>query len=32
MSNYKEGKDIRIEVGKEGNRYVNINISDTAAE
>jgi len=29
MSNYKEGKDIHIEVGKEGNRYVNINISDT---
>jgi signal transduction histidine kinase len=29
MSNYKEGKDIRIEVGKEGSRYVNINISDT---
>jgi len=29
MSNLKEGKDIKIEVGKEGNRYVNINISDT---
>ena len=29
MSNYKEGKDIRINVGTEGNRYVNINISDT---
>ncbi len=29
MSNFKEGKDIRIEVGKEGNRYVNINISDS---
>jgi signal transduction histidine kinase len=28
MSNYKEGKDIRIEVGNEGNRYVNINITD----
>jgi len=29
MSNYKEGKDIRINVGNEGNRYVNINISDS---
>jgi len=29
MSNYKEGKDIRMEVNKEGNRYVNINITDT---
>ena len=29
MSNYKGGKDIRIHVGNEGNRYVNINISDT---
>ena len=29
MSNFKEGKDIKIEVGKEGSRYVNINISDT---
>jgi nitrogen fixation/metabolism regulation signal transduction histidine kinase len=29
MSNYKEGKDIRIEVGNEGNRFVNINISDS---
>jgi two-component system, NtrC family, nitrogen regulation sensor histidine kinase NtrY len=29
MSNYKEGKDIRIEVGKDGSRYVNINISDS---
>lgn len=28
MSNYKEGKDIRIEVGNEGTRYVNINITD----
>jgi signal transduction histidine kinase len=29
MSNFKEGKDIHIDVGNEGNRYVNINISDT---
>jgi two-component system, NtrC family, nitrogen regulation sensor histidine kinase NtrY len=29
MSNFKEGKDIKIEVGNEGNRFVNINISDT---
>jgi nitrogen fixation/metabolism regulation signal transduction histidine kinase len=29
MSNYKEGKSIRIDVGREGNRYVNINIGDT---
>ncbi len=29
MSNFKAGKTIRIEVDNEGNRYVNINISDT---
>ena len=29
MSNYKEGKDIRIDIGNEGNRFVNINISDS---
>lgn len=29
MSNFKEGKCIKIDVGKEGNRYVNITISDT---
>jgi two-component system nitrogen regulation sensor histidine kinase NtrY len=28
MSNYKEGKGIKIEIVKEGNRYVTINISD----
>ncbi len=29
MSNFKEGKGIKIETGKEGNRYVTINITDT---
>ncbi len=29
MSNFKENKDLRIEVTKEGNRYVNLTISDT---
>lgn len=29
MSNYKEGKTISIDIGKEGNRYVTISIADT---
>jgi signal transduction histidine kinase len=29
MSNFKEGKSIKIETGKEGNRFVSIHISDT---
>lgn len=29
MSNFKEDKHIKIEIGKEGNRYVNLHITDT---
>jgi two-component system, NtrC family, nitrogen regulation sensor histidine kinase NtrY len=29
MSNFKEGKCIKIETGKEGNRFVSIHVSDT---
>jgi signal transduction histidine kinase len=29
MSNFKEGKRIKIEINKEGNRFVSIHIADT---